>query len=251
MSAPLFLVDSLPPIGAFRLTGPEGHHASDVQRLRPGEPVTLADGRGGTASTVVTAAGRGTLELDVAGYGTVPAPDPRLIVVQGIAKGERDVAAVQMMTEAGVDEIVPWAAERCVVRWHGDRGERSLQRWRVTAREAAKQSRRAWLPTVGAAAATDGLARRWRPGCGAAPGPGTSAVLVLHEEATVRLTEVALPGSGDIYLVVGPEGGIAPAEIDRFTRCGGSPVRLGDTVLRTSTAGVAALAVLSARLGRW
>ncbi|MEV4545425.1 16S rRNA (uracil(1498)-N(3))-methyltransferase [Micromonospora echinaurantiaca] len=244
MSAPLFLVESLPTADSLTLDGPEGHHAATVQRLRVGEELLLADGHGGTATAVVTAVGRGSLELDIRSRGYVDASVPRLVVVQGIAKGDRGELAVQAMTEVGVDEIVPWAAARSVTQWRGDRGVRAREKWAATAREAAKQARRAWLPVVAGAPdeSTGTVARRIA---------GAAAAFVLHEEADDRLTTAELPDAGEIVLVVGPEGGIAPAELDAFTAAGARPVRLGSAVLRTSTAGVAALAVLSARLHRW
>ncbi|MEV4757947.1 16S rRNA (uracil(1498)-N(3))-methyltransferase [Micromonospora sp. NPDC049559] len=244
MSLPLFLVESLPSERSCTLGGPEGHHAATVQRLRAGEELLLADGRGGTARAVVTAVGRGSLELEINSVGYVDPPDPRLVVVQGIAKGDRGELAVQAMTEAGVDEIVPWGAARSVAQWRGERGARARDRWVATAREAAKQARRPWLPVV--AGSPDESTGRVAARLGAA-----TAAFVLHEEAEQRLATVDLPGSGEVVLVVGPEGGIAPAELEAFAAAGAVPVRLGPAVLRTSTAGVAALAVLSARLGRW
>jgi 16S rRNA (uracil1498-N3)-methyltransferase len=166
----------------------------------------------------------------------------RLVVAQGIAKGDRGEFAVQAMTEVGVDEIVPWAAVRSVVRWREERGDRARQRWVDTAREATKQARRAWLPAVAPAHSTAALAERLR---------AAAAALVLYEEAETPLSTVELPAAGEILLVVGPEGGIAPEELATFAAAGARSVRLGATVLRTSTAGVAALAVLNARLGRW
>lgn len=244
MSAPLFLVESLPTADSLTLDGPEGHHAATVQRLRVGAELLLADGRGGTAAAVVTVVGRGSLELNVTFRGYVDASVPRLVVVQGIAKGDRGELAVQAMTEVGVDEIVPWAASRSVVQWRGDRGVRARDRWAATAREAAKQARRAWLPVMAGAPdeSTSTVARRIA---------GAAAGFVLHEKADERLSSADLPQTGEIVLVVGPEGGIAPNELDAFAEAGGRPVRLGPAVLRTSTAGVAALAVLSGRLGRW
>jgi 16S rRNA (uracil1498-N3)-methyltransferase len=244
VSAPLFLVDSLPAGDSLTLDGPEGHHAATVQRLRAGEELLLADGHGGTAAAVVTAVGRGTLRLTITSNGYDDAPDPRLVVVQGIAKGDRGELAVQAMTEVGVDEIVPWAAARSVVQWRGERGARAREKWAATAREAAKQARRSWLPVV-AGAPDEATARVLDRIAGAAAG------FVLHEEATVRLATADLPTTGELVLVVGPEGGITPAELDAFEAAGARAVRLGAAVLRTSTAGVAALAVLSARLGRW
>ncbi|GIF16140.1 16S rRNA (uracil(1498)-N(3))-methyltransferase [Actinoplanes teichomyceticus] len=244
MSAPLFLVESLPAGSSFTLDGPEGHHAATVQRLRAGEALILADGRGGTAYAEVVAVGRGSVDVAVRERTIEPAADPRLVVVQGIAKGDRGELAVQAMTETGVDEIVPWAASRSVAQWRGDRGAKARDRWAATAREAAKQARRSWLPVV--AGAPDCSTRQV-----AARLAGAAAAFVLHEEATERLTAVPLPAGGEIVLVVGPEGGISDAEVSAFRDAGAVPVRLGSAVLRTSTAGVAALSVLSARLGRW
>ena len=240
MSRPLFVVDALPASveGApYPLTGAEGHHAADVQRLRVGEELLLTDGVGGTAPAVVTGVGKGRLELRLLAVTRTPAPAPRLVVAQGLAKGDRGELAVQAMTEVGVDEIVPWSASRSVVRWQGERGEKAADKWRSTAREAAKQARRSWHPVVAPLASTGELARRVH--------------LVLHEEASRPLASVPLPDGDEIVLVVGPEGGIAPEELASFEKAGAVPVRLGDNVLRTSTAGVAALAVLSVRLGRW
>jgi 16S rRNA (uracil1498-N3)-methyltransferase len=232
-----FLVASLPSGESFVLDGPEGHHAATVQRLRVGESLVLSDGRGGTATAEVTAVGRGTLTVSLTAREYAAPPDPRLVVVQAIAKGDRGELAVQAMTEVGVDAIVPWAASRSIARWTGPRGH---DRWVATAREAAKQSHRPWLPDVDALASTVDVVSRF----------GASA-LVLDASAVERLSTVDLSASGDVVIVVGPEGGIAPDELAAFVGAGAVPVRLGDTVLRTSTAGVAALSVLSARLGRW
>ncbi|GAA3341881.1 16S rRNA (uracil(1498)-N(3))-methyltransferase [Amorphoplanes nipponensis] len=244
MSAPLFLVDELPSGRRFTLAGAEGHHAATVQRLKVGEDLLLSDGRGGTAVAEVTAVGRGSVDVAVLGWELADPPDPRLVVVQGIAKGDRGELAVQAMTEIGVDEIVPWAASRSVAQWRGDRGVKAREKWVSTAREAAKQARRSWLPVI--AGNPDVSTKKV-----SALLPAAAAAFVLHEEATDRLSRAKLPGGGDIVLVVGPEGGISDQELGSFVAAGAQPVRLGDSVLRTSTAGMAALAVLSARLDRW
>ncbi|OJF09537.1 16S rRNA (uracil(1498)-N(3))-methyltransferase [Couchioplanes caeruleus] len=244
MSAPLFLVEDLPTSRRFTLSGREGHHAADVQRLRTGEALILADGRGGSVRAEVTGVGRGSVDVEVGERTFAPAPDPRLVVVQGIAKGDRGELAVQAMTEIGVDEIVPWAASRSVAQWRGDRGVRAREKWVSTAREAAKQARRPWLPVV--SGDPDVPTKQ-----AAARLSAATAAFVLHEEATDRLTAAKLPAAGEIVLVVGPEGGISDQEVGAFVAAGAQPVRLGDAVLRTSTAGVAALAVLSALLDRW
>jgi 16S rRNA (uracil1498-N3)-methyltransferase len=244
MSAPLFLVDQLPTGDTGTLDGPEGHHAATVQRLKVGERLILGDGCGGTAYCEVLAVGKGSVEFRIADRLFVPAHDPRLVVVQGIAKGDRGELAVQAMTEAGVDEILPWAASRSVAQWRGDRGLKARDKWASTAREAAKQARRSWLPRVGGNPDTTTKEIAARLGAAAAG-------FVLHEEATGRLATASLPVEGEIVLVIGPEGGISDAERDAFVAAGATTVRLGCEVLRTSTAGVAALSVLSARLARW
>lgn len=243
MSRPLFLVDDLPGEGLFVLDGSEGHHAADVQRLRAGEELLLGDGRGGLACGVVVAAHKGRLDVSVSSVARQAPPAVRITVAQGIAKGDRGELAVQAMTEVGVDEILPWSAARSVVQWRGDRGAKSRDKWVATAREAAKQARRAYLPAVGGQPdlSTKQLAARVAAG----------SAFVLHEEAVVRLSAVPLPASGEIVLVVGPEGGIDASELAALQAAGATPVRLGGEVLRTSTAGVAAIAVLNTRLGRW
>ena len=237
MSAPVFLADDLSGDRVV-LRGSEGRHAATVRRLRPGEVVDVCDGRGGRATCTVRGVARDEVVLDVRSRTVEPEPEPRLVLVQALAKGERGELAVELATEIGVDEVVPWAAARCVVRWEGPRGERALERWRSTAREAGKQSRRARLPTVAPLHSTPQVAERVRAASG----------LVLSETAPTRLAEVPLPAAGEVVLVVGPEGGIAP---DELAALGGTPVRLGPEVLRTSTAGAAAAAVVSARTGRW
>jgi 16S rRNA (uracil1498-N3)-methyltransferase len=239
---PLFLVESLPTGSTTVLGGAEGHHAAAVRRLRGGEVVRLGDGAGGIADCVVVGAEDGGLRLAVRGVRRLDPPVPRFVLVQALAKGDRGELAVELATELGVDEVLPWAAARSVTRWDGGRGERSLARWRSTAREAAKQSRRAWVPVVGELCGTPQVAARIERAAGA---------LVLDEAAGEPLTAAPLPGHGDLVLVVGPEGGLDAAELAAFAAAGARAVRLGDPVLRTSTAGAAALAVLSARTGRW
>ena len=238
----MFLVDTLPTGGETVLDGAEGHHAAAVRRLRPGEPLALSDGLGGLADCTVLAVQRDSLRLAVRGLRRLAPPSPRFVLVQALAKGDRGELAVELAVELGVNELVPWAAARAVARWEGARGQRSLARWRSTARAAAKQSRRAWVPPVTELASTEQVADRAAAAAGA---------LVLHESAAVPLAGVPLPAAGDLLLVVGPEGGLDDAELAALTAAGAVPVRLGEPVLRTSTAGAAALAALSVRTGRW
>ncbi|WP_214322028.1 16S rRNA (uracil(1498)-N(3))-methyltransferase [Nonomuraea sediminis] len=241
MSVPVFLADELGGSEVI-LDGPEGRHAATVRRLRAGERVDLTDGAGSVAECVVREVLKDALRLDVLDRYDVPAPEPRLVVVQGLPKGDRGELAVEMMTEVGVDVVVPWSAARSITQWKGDKVAKALGRWRSTAREAGKQARRFHLPEVADLASTAGVAALLAD---AALG------IVLHEEATATLSSLELPASGDIVIVVGPEGGIAGEELARFEAAKAVPVLLGSTVLRTSTAGVAAAAVLLARTGRW
>jgi 16S rRNA (uracil1498-N3)-methyltransferase len=239
-TAPVFLVDALPSVGDAVLDGAEGHHAAVVRRLTPGEALVLSDGAGGAADCVVTGPAPGGLRLAVTAVRRLDPPSPRFVLVQALAKGDRGELAVELAVELGVDLVVPWSAARSVTRWDGPRGQKALERWRSTARAAAKQSRRAWVPSVGELASTKAVAGL----IGAAAG-----ALVLHEAADTPLVSVPLPDSGDLVIVVGPEGGLDDAELSAFAAA--TPVRLGDPVLRTSTAGAAALAALSLRTGRW
>jgi 16S rRNA (uracil1498-N3)-methyltransferase len=217
--------------------GAEGHHAADVRRLQPGEAVAVGDGRGGLVRGAVAEVVRGRIVVEVRERRTVPAPDLRLVVVQAVAKGGRDLDAVEAMTEVGVDEVLGWEAARSVARWT----DRTATKWQTAAREAAKQSRRVWIPDVHGPLTTAQVSARLE----AAP-----LAVVLHEEADEPLATVAVPPVGEVVLVVGPEGGLTQEELEAFRQAGARACRLGSSVLRTSTAGVAGLAVLSAQ-ARW
>jgi 16S rRNA (uracil1498-N3)-methyltransferase len=239
---PFFLVDALPGPGPFVLDGPEGRHAAAVRRLRVGESLVLTDGSGGLAPAVVTAAGRSDVTLDI-GAGVVESPpDVRVTLVQALPKGERGELAVELATEAGVDAIVPWSAQRCVARWRTpDQVDKGLRRWRSTAREAAKQARRPFVPPVRDLASTADVAALAR----------SAITLVLHETSATPLTAADARTAGDVVLIVGPEGGLTEEELAVFVGAGATVVRLGPQVLRTSTAGAVALGALGVLTGRW
>ncbi|MEU0089082.1 16S rRNA (uracil(1498)-N(3))-methyltransferase [Kribbella sp. NPDC006257] len=220
------------------LDGAEGRHAAVVRRIGPGERLRLTDGRGSFAEGTVTAASKTGVTVTVEHRGTVPAASPRLVVVQALPKGERAELAVEMLTEVGADVVVPWNAERSQFRSNPERVAKTLTKWQAWAFEASKQSRRSWFCQVAPIASTAEVAQLLRD---------AALPVVLHEEAKTPLSSLPLPDSGDIVLVVGPEGGISPAELETF---GVDPVLLGDTVLRTSTAGVAAAAALLSH-SRW
>ncbi len=208
-----------------------------------GEPVVLVDGHGRRGGgTVAAVLGKDVVDVDVDELVEEQRPAPWLVVVQALPKGDRGETAVETMTEVGVDEVVPWAAARCVTRWREARGEKALSRWRTAAATAAKQSRRARFPLVAGLASTEAVTARLS---------AASAGLLLHEEAAEPLATFVPPGTGEVVLVVGPEGGLSADELATFQAAGATAYRLGPTVLRTSTAGTAALAVLLARTARW
>src|ERR1700760_3242653 len=213
MTAPVFLADGADLRAAtVTLTGAEGRHAATVRRIRPGERVDVADGAGLIAECLVTDVGPGSVPLAVQARREIPAPEPRIVVVQALPKGDRAELAVETMTEVGVDVIVPFAAERCVARWPaGDRAAKALARWRSAARAAAKQARRARLPQVTELASAAAVAT---------PLEAAALAVVLEPGAEQALSRLDLPAHGDVVLVVGPEGGLSPAELIEFAAAG-------------------------------
>ena len=203
----------------------------------------LADGLGRLAhGTVLEVPAKDRITVSIIAITEAPQPTPRLIVVQAIPKGDRGELAVEMLTEVGVDVIVPWAASRCVAQWRGEKAERGVEKWKSTARESAKQARRPRTPQLSALASTDDVVRLIR---------NTSPAWVLHEDGEARLSSISVPASGDVVLVVGPEGGVSPQELSAFADAGATAVRLGPSVLRTSTAGAVAAGIVLSRTTRW
>ncbi len=226
------------------LTGAEGRHATTVRRLRPGERADLTDGAGLIAECEVVAARRGPGELDLAVLTRRTEPEPRcpLTVVQAILKGDRGELAVELMTEVGADMIVPWAAERCVARWPAGREDKALARWRSAALAAGKQSRRGRFSAVTAQERLAAVAQRVRD---------AALAVLLDPQSDSPLSALALPDEGGIVLIVGPEGGCTEAEEAALTGAGAVRARLGPTVLRGSTAGAVAAALVLSASGRW
>ncbi len=235
-----------------------------MRRLAPGERVDLTDGAGLLAECEVVAARPAAGELDVAVLARRSEPEPQcaVTVVQAILKGDRGELAVELMTEVGIDTIVPWAAERCVARWRPDREDKALHRWRTAAREAAKQSRRSRFPEVTGQVPIAEVTNRVRR---------AALAVLLDPQAEPALTAMLRPAgepadgpaavtgaghatgalAGEIVLIVGPEGGISPREAAELTGAGAAAARLGPSVLRGSTAGAVAGALVLSGIGRW
>ena len=241
------------PGGIFRLEGPEARHAVAVKRISAGESVDVVDGAGRRITGTVTETGPSLLVMDVEGTVQEAAAREEFILVQALAKGDRDEQAVEAATELGADRVIPWQSDRSIVRWRAEKAAKGQAKWQALTIAAAKQSRRARTPVVEPVLDSRGLARRLAD---------ADLVLVLHEEADAPLAEAVRsaagsgadgpgPASVSIAVVVGPEGGISGAELELLRSAGATAVRLGPHVLRSSTAGPAALAVLNQLLGRW
>jgi 16S rRNA (uracil1498-N3)-methyltransferase len=243
----LFYIDALPETGELAIVdGDAGFHAATVRRIRRGETLILSDGTGGLARCAVEESGRDGLQARVVDRWQTPPVQPPVTVVQALPKTERSELAIELATEAGADSFVAWRAGRCVARWEGARAEKGLRRWRAVARAAAQQSRRAHIPSVDGVLSTEMLTQRISDAVASG-----AMVLALHESASGRLTDLALPQAKSVMLVVGPEGGISRDELLALTEAGAVAVRLGPTVLRTSTAATVALGALGVLTPRW
>ena len=224
----------------FTLDGDEGRHAATVKRMREGEVIHLCDGQGTRAIATVLKVHKHSLDLTIDQFTFEDAPEPRFVVVQALAKGERAELAVEMLTEVGADAIIPWRAEHSIGKW--DSVEKGLEKWRRTSRESAKQSRRAWIPEISNLKSTAEVCELMSQ---------AQSVFVLHESADQALAACAIREQGTIMIVVGPEGGISPDELAAFASAGARVVHMGASVMRTSTAGAIAVGGLLMRSQRW
>ncbi|GGK62525.1 16S rRNA (uracil(1498)-N(3))-methyltransferase [Nocardia camponoti] len=246
MVATVFYLDEVPQPGAIAvLDGPEGRHAATVRRTRVGEAITLSDGHGILAESEVIATAKDRLELKVHNRVLAPPPNPTVTVVQALPKSDRSELAIELMTEAGADLIVPWQASRCVANWEA-KAAKGIEKWRAAARSAARQSRRAYIPDIAHLHRTRDLVELVK----AAKDEG-AVVAALHESGAGKFTELPVAKTDSVVLIVGPEGGLDDAEIAALTEAGADAVLLGPTVLRTSTAAAVALGALGALTTRW
>ncbi|MCV7346235.1 16S rRNA (uracil(1498)-N(3))-methyltransferase [Mycolicibacterium rhodesiae] len=247
MADTLFYADAIPMVGQrAAVDGDEGFHAATVRRIRPGEKLVLSDGDGTLARCEVVETGKRGFSAQVLERWALPRPRPAVSVAQGIPKSERSELAIELATEAGADDFVAWQADRCVARWDGERAEKGLRRWRAVARSAARQSRRAYIPSIDGPMSTSALT-----GVVAERAAAGGLVLALHESADRPLAELPVAQADSIMLIVGPEGGISDAELARLGDAGATAVRLGPTVLRTTTAAAVALGALGVLTDRW
>ena len=240
MVEPLFRFDGQPTVGAeVLLDGPEGHHAASVRRLRVGERVALTDGLGLRSRGVVTELSPKSLRIAIDEVTLEPQSALTFGLVQALAKGDRDELAIQAATELGALKIVPWQAERSISRWDETKALKGVERWQTICDEASKQALRARFAKVSMPVTTKQITEL------------DGLILVLDPTASTSITDVAIPSSGKVLLVVGPEGGISQNELDLLEKAGALRVHLGQGILRTSTAGIAALSYLAGASGAW
>ncbi|NBW73385.1 MAG: 16S rRNA (uracil(1498)-N(3))-methyltransferase [Microbacteriaceae bacterium] len=234
MVEPLFVDSNLKVSDKVILTGDEAKHAISVRRMRVGEAISVTNGKGLRVRGLVAELSKHELVIKVSESSQEIEDEPRYVLVQALAKGDRDELAIQAATELGVSQIIPWAANRSVTRWEGQKKSTGQARWQQIVTEAAKQSLRSFIPEVLAVRSSQELVGDFA---------GFDLVLVLDPSADTKLRDIKVPDAGKIAIVVGPEGGISPEELELF----GTErlVSLGKNILRTSTAGPALLAALT------
>ena len=247
--APFFFAEP-GALDAAELTieGEDARHLAVVRRASPGDLVRISDGRGTIVDARLTSVTPAAVGAEVLERTVTPAPSPRVGVHQGLAKGGKVDGVIRHLVEMGVDRIVVFEAGRSVARWDGARQAAAGRRWATIAREAAKQSHRAWLPVL------DGPVPEADAAASASAGPGLG--LVAHPAAGCRLRDVLedrvpTPGGPEsVWVVVGPEGGLSEDEVATFAAAGAVPVSLGPQILRTETASVVAAALVLHHFGR-
>ncbi len=203
-------------------------------RIRNLEEISVTDGKGNVFVCQVLEPKTG--ELKVLSMQQQQRSFPSIHLVQALAKGDRDEQAVQASVELGVSSITPWQSELAIVNWSG-KEEKSRLRWQEIAISAMKQSQQTFLPEVSALTTTKALRPR---GFG----------IILDPRAALSITDLPVDVE-ELTIVVGPEGGISAAELEQLSGAGFEPRRLGDSILRTSTAGPAAIAAILTKLQIW
>lgn len=235
----VFIVDEIPDKGRLLILGEEAHHASSVMRVTAGDEVIVTDGRGNSAQVRILSISKKSLECEILSK-EITEPSPiKLTVLQALTKSDRARETIELLTEAGVDEIVPWSAQRSIGQWKDDAGEK----WKIWAREATKQSRRSWIPEIASHHNTSEaieLAKK------------NSSVLIFHEGSSEKLSSFLKGKSVDqLLIIIGPEGGLTDEEVEGFVKVGGKIIGIGKAVFRSAHAGAAALAAVQTALGIW
>jgi len=226
----------------IQLDGAEAKHAISVRRMRVGEDIQLSNGNGLRVRGEIENIKSNLIEIRVSSAVQDVQPEVLVTLVQALAKGDRDELAIQAATELGVYSIIPWEAERSISKWIGLKEEKAVTRWQTIVSEAAKQSLRSFTPEVKPAVTTSGLAQLVSE---------FDLVLVLDPTAAIGLGSMDFSQPQSLAIVVGPEGGISTQELEQLESAGATRARLGQSILRTSTAGVAAIAGIMAQSKLW
>ena len=254
MFLPVFLGDeSCPPLSCLQeggrgsLKGAEAAHAVGSLRLGIGDPLDLVDGKGLRLRCQILATEKNYLEFEVLQVMHLSLPETRFGLIRALSKGGRDEQAVESAVELGVSRVRPWAAQRSIVQWKGQKLQRGSKKWLSLLRAAAKQSRRANWPLL------DPLADSRQLRDLIAAKSSEEEFLLLDPDSSLPLAEAwkQVSAAKMIHLIVGPEGGVSPEETADFCAAGAITARLGPTVLRSSSAGPAALAALGLCSGLW
>jgi 16S rRNA (uracil1498-N3)-methyltransferase len=236
---PLFLVENLPNSGSIEITGDEAKHAISALRIKNGELISVTDGRGGRAEALVTGVNRKTLVIEIENYRLEARSPVKLSVLQALTKGDRARETIELLTEAGVDQIIPWSAQRCIGQWKDE----SLEKWRIWSREATKQSRRSWIPEISNLQSTNEVVAGFS---------NFDISLIFHETGEKKLSQVLQDESpSSLLMIIGPEGGISETELSAFKAAGATEVTMGQPVFRSAHAGAAALAAVQTGLRIW
>jgi 16S rRNA (uracil1498-N3)-methyltransferase len=233
----LFFVPDLPSqVGAsYSFNSEDANHAIKVLRIDVGEIFRVSDGNGGWANVQVTEVTKRSLETTVLEVGRQKPLEIQFTVVQALPKSDRAKEAVELLTEAGADVIVPWLANRSISRTE------VISKFATTAREASKQSRRLFIPQLHETVKEKGVIELIK---------SADLALVFHESAQIKLSEVITPQIKvkNVVIVIGPEGGITDEELAAFAAAGAHVAGLGRPVLRSAHAGLAALSAVNSLL---
>ena len=221
------------------LGGSEGKHAASVRRMRVGEAIQLTNGHGLRVKGSVVEVFPKSLIVDISQVTEDAIPTNQIFLIQALAKGDRDELAIQAATELGAVAVIPWQAERSISRWDAAKAAKGQARWQLICDEAAKQSLRTHFPLVAMPLSSAEVAKIVGD---------FDLVIVLDPTSKLGLAKLERL-SGKVALVVGPEGGISDEELELFENAGAVRVHLGESILRTSTAGIAAISAIQALTG--
>lgn len=233
----LFFVDDLPTkVGqSYEFNNEDANHAIRVLRIAAGDVFMLADGTGAWSQVKAFAIKKKSMEVEVTATGFQEALATTITVVQALPKSDRAKEAIELLTEAGVDRIVPWASARSIGK--------ASEKFSVTAREASKQSRRLRIPEVTDIATTEQICEAIKL---------SDLAIAFHESSDVKLSDcISSHNVAHLLIIIGPEGGITSTELEAFKEAGAKVALMGRPILRSAHAGIAAVAAVSALLKVW